>query len=121
MGQKGNRRRRGKSHPEGSTRMSTALLRALDHPLRREALRKMHISEVPQSAKALSKSIDAPATTISYHLKVLSLLNVITLVSKRRVRAALEKGFVSKIADHEQAIRILADTEGCDEALRLHL
>lgn len=110
---------RGKGHPEGSRRMSTALLRALDHPLRREVLRRMHGSREPQSAKGLSKSINAPATTISYHLKVLSGLNVIKLVSERQVRAVLEKGFVSLVAEHEQVNSILADTRPCDEGIRL--
>ena len=113
----GDGERAGKS-PGDSRRMSATLIQALDHPSRREVLRHLHRLGKPQSANGLSKLIDAPGTTISYHLKVLLDLGVISLESEQQVRAVFEKLFASEVSEHETVVAILADTEQEDAQLR---
>jgi|GEM_PF-1577768 len=99
-------------------RMSPMLIRALDQPTRREALRLLHRSDEGMSAVQMSAGIDDVSTNISYHLKVLTDLGAIAQVSERQVRGVPEKFFESKVSGHDQVGAILADTEDDDKWLR---
>jgi DNA-binding transcriptional ArsR family regulator len=101
--------------PQG---ISSTLLRALNHPVRRETLRVLHRSPCPKSAIQLSHFIAVSGTMVSYHLKVLAELGAVTRVEERRVRGAREKFFVSEVARNRRIVAILADVEGEDDGMR---
>jgi hypothetical protein len=71
-----------------------------------------------KSAVQMSTRVSAQGSMISYHLKVLADLGVITQVEERYVRGVPEKFFVSEVSDHRQIVTILADTTPDDEWLR---
>jgi DNA-binding transcriptional ArsR family regulator len=106
--------------PGTDQRMSPMLIKALNHPVRREALRLLHETSEGRSAVQLTQFIDVAGTKVSYHLKVLSNLGAITRAGERTVRGVLEKFFVSAVADHRQVISILTDTESDDDPVRRH-
>jgi DNA-binding transcriptional ArsR family regulator len=101
-----------------SQRMSPALIKALAHPVRREAMRLLNRSGEGISATQMSQTVEEVGSNISYHLKVLADLGAARQVDERYVRGVPEKFFVSELSDHEQIVTILADTEGDDEWLR---
>ncbi len=98
--------------------MSATLIRALNHPVRREALRLLHRSGESKSAVQMSRSLRVSGEKLSYHLKVLAELGAVARAGERRVRGVPEKFFASEVSDHERIIAILADTERDDDAIR---
>jgi len=98
--------------------MSPTLIRALDHSVRREALRQLHRIEEARSATQLSEHLARASENIGYHLKVLADLGAAKQVGTKRVRGATEKFFASTVSEHRQLIEILDDTAEDDEWLR---
>lgn len=54
-----------------SVRLSSPMLKAMSHPLRRRILELMH-GEVPRRATDLADLLDAPANSVSFHLRQLA-------------------------------------------------
>lgn len=108
----------GDSRSGAGQRMSPMLIKALNHPVRREALRLLHEASEGRSAVQLTKFIDVAGTKLSYHLKVLSKLGAIDRAGERMVRGVAEKFFVSAVSDHTQVVTILTDTEPDDHVVR---
>jgi DNA-binding transcriptional ArsR family regulator len=101
----------------GTRPMSPALIEALNHPIRRLALRLLH-EDLGHSASDLAKSIAAGLSNISYHMKVLYKLGVIRYTGMKQVRGATERSYASQVAENKLALTILAATEQDDEAMR---
>lgn len=114
LGEEGGERSRGAK----SQRMSPMLIQALNHPIRREALRLLHRSAGPRSAVQLSPFIRTVKTNVSYHLRVLADFDAVKQVDERHVRGVPEKFFASEVSDHRQILAILADTEANDSGVR---
>lgn len=95
--------------------MSGSLIRALNHPLRRRLLRALHRTEGARSATQLRTTVHSTVASVDYHLKVLAATEAAAKSGQRRVRGAREIFFVSKVAEHQQMLAILADTEREDE------
>lgn len=99
-------------------RMTSMLITALGHPVRREILRMIHGSDGPMSAIRISKIVEGTQNRISYHLGVLCKLGALSLHSERPARGAKEKFFASEVADHLGVLAVLADTEAEDVCVR---
>jgi DNA-binding transcriptional ArsR family regulator len=65
------------------------LVRALAHPLRRSILKMMH-GEEEISPQELSKRLEENLSNLGYHVRVLSELEVITLVRTQPVRGSMK-------------------------------
>lgn len=57
--------------PSRDVRLSSPMLKAMSHPLRRRILELMH-ENVPRRAADLSELLDAPANSVSFHLRQLA-------------------------------------------------
>lgn len=99
-------------------RMTGEYIGALNHEIRREALRLLHGSDGEMSGTQMSRFIRALPSLLSYHLGVLTKNGAIILVSERPVRGLKEKLFRSQVANHSQILRILEDTEDDDSDAR---
>lgn len=55
----------------GTVRLSSPMLKAMSHPLRRRILELMH-EGVPRRAADLAEIVDAPANSVSFHLRQLA-------------------------------------------------
>lgn len=114
----GGRERRPRKGSKKDGRISALLLGALNHPVRREALRLLHQMGGPGSAGQLSKAMKADVSQVSYHLKVLNAEGVLKQVDEEKVRGATRKFFASRVSDNARLISILNDTEVDDRWLR---
>lgn len=99
-------------------RVSAEVLKALNHEIRREALRLLHLRGGAASAVQLSQSIAVPTTTISYHLKVLDDAGIVALVDERRFKGFSEKFFTSTVADNALIVSVLHESEDDDDPIR---
>lgn len=99
-------------------RMTGALIAALNHPVRREALRLLHQKGGELSATDMSRTIKKTSTAISHHLKVLAETGAAELVFEQRVRGATQRFYESKVDKHQRIQEILADTRRDDERVR---
>lgn len=94
---------------------TTQWIMALNHPLRRQILRIFRQEEVA-SATALCQRFEMPLGNISYHVKVLAELKVLSLVHTKKVRGARER-FYRVTPDHTQGAwvrTVLEDTRDSD-------
>lgn len=98
--------------------MTGIMLKALNNPLRRAALRLLHRSTEPMSAAQMAKVVKLSANKLSHHLQVLNDLDVVTLVDVQKVRGATEKFFISQVAGHATVELILGDTEEDDRHVK---
>lgn len=110
------RKRKLEKHKKGRV-MSPALIHALDHPLRRQALRVMNEQEKAQSPVDLTRFIATPLSNLSYHTKVLRELGVIRQTRIEHVRGSTKHFYVSQVADNAQVVSILAETQKDDKEL----
>ncbi len=97
--------------------MSPALIHALDHPVRRQVLRVLNGQEENQSPVDLTKFITTYLSSLSYHAKVLRELGVIRQTRVEYVRGATKHFYVSQVADNEQVVSILAETQKDDKEM----
>lgn len=83
----------------GSERLTVALVRALDHPVRREALRLLHrVSGSDMSATEMSKAVTESRQTVNNHLKVLKEAHALCIRTVRLVRNATENRYCSLVS-----------------------
>jgi DNA-binding transcriptional ArsR family regulator len=64
------------------------LLKALRHPMRRRILRTM--GEETISPHELSKTLDAPLSNVSYHVRVLAECGAVVLTATKPVRGSMQ-------------------------------
>ena len=104
---------------EASQRVTVPLVRALAHPVRREALRLLHgLPDRVMSATEMSYVITESRQTINNHLKVLRKAGAIAIRRLRLVRNAKETGYGSLVSANQTLAVVLADTETEDASIR---
>ena len=74
----------------GSGEVATDLLAALNNPLRRQVLRRMHMYKKPMSPRHLAAEFELPVSNMAYHVRVLANCGAITLVGEEPVRGAVK-------------------------------
>lgn len=97
--------------------MSPALIHALDHPLRRQALRCFKQRRPEWSPGELAKLLRVGLSHLSYHMRVLSELDVIEEVRTEPVRGSLRHFYASIVVDNKLVGIILDRTKEDDEGL----
>lgn len=98
--------------------MSSALIQALDHPLRRRVLRLFN-KNTEWSPADLTMSLSAELGNLSYHMKVLSDLGVTRQTRTEKVRGTTKHFYVSVVADNKLVRAILAKTKDDDKSIYL--
>jgi DNA-binding transcriptional ArsR family regulator len=113
--QDGSKRWRNGLPPHLGLGLSDATRKALQHPIRRRILRRLHAREEAQSPiQMLDLAPGAPIRLISYHAKVLRKLQLIRLSEMRQVRGATQHFYVSEVSDDEMVLDVLSATETQD-------
>jgi DNA-binding transcriptional ArsR family regulator len=98
------------------------LLRALIHRLRRQILRLVHASPEPLSPCQIERALDLPRDNgrslsgVSYHMRALADLEVLSLVNTQLVRGATEHFYASEVSDVGWLRGVLSRTQQSDEA-----
>lgn len=98
------------------------LVRALNHQLRREILRRLHSSDHPLSPTQIERELELnsddgnPLSNVSYHTKVLAELGAVHMVDTRMVRGAQEHFYASRVSDTAWVLGLLSSTRKSDEA-----
>jgi DNA-binding transcriptional ArsR family regulator len=99
------------------------LIRALNHPLRRQILRALHVSQKPLGAARLEEILDLGEEpkewlgNVSYHVRCLFHLKIASLVDEQMARGAMEHFYVSEVSDVAWVRGLLKRMGGKDEAL----
>jgi DNA-binding transcriptional ArsR family regulator len=105
-----------------SGRITVPLIRALSHPVRREALRLLHTPpNRVMSATEMSHVMTESRQAISKHLKVLRNAGAIAVRTVRMVRNVKETGYGSLVAAHPTLVAVLVETETEDASIRRDL
>ncbi|WP_289018230.1 helix-turn-helix domain-containing protein [uncultured Ornithinimicrobium sp.] len=109
----------------GTVRLTSPMLKAMAHPLRRRLLELMH-EDVPRRAADLAELVDAPANSVSFHLRQLAKAGLIVEAPEHardrrdRVWVASGSGFTvgppegPVTADEELVLRSFMDQEALD-------
>jgi DNA-binding transcriptional ArsR family regulator len=79
--------RRPERRPRANGSPQEVLARALDHPVRAKALTIM--SQRVACPKEISEQIEAPLSSVSYHVRVLDDLGLIEIVEEESVRGSV--------------------------------
>jgi hypothetical protein len=79
-----------KPEPEANNADIEVMIKALSHHVRRQVLRMMNASATPLSPKTAAKQGKRPIPNVAYHFRVLDGAGLISLVSRRSVRGAIE-------------------------------
>jgi DNA-binding transcriptional ArsR family regulator len=104
---------------EPSTRITTELIRMLNHPVRREALRLLHRAPDGQmGGSQLSQAMLESVGTINHHLKTLRDARVIVLCDERQVGPVKEKWHESLVSTIPTVVAVLDETEAEDALIR---
>jgi DNA-binding transcriptional ArsR family regulator len=104
--------------PPPSDRVTGTILKALNNPRRREALRLLHRSSEPMSAVQMAQTVKDPGSGLSHDLRALEKYGVVNLVTARKKRGATEKLYESTVLGNAKVELILADTEEDDVHVR---
>lgn len=109
----------------GAVRLTSPMLKAMGHPLRRRLLELMH-EDVPRRAADLAELVDVPANSVSFHLRQLAKAGLIVEAPEHardrrdRVWVAAGSGFTVRppegpvSADDELVLRSFMDQEALD-------
>jgi polysaccharide pyruvyl transferase WcaK-like protein len=98
------------------------LIRAMTHPLRREALRVLIASRTPISPQeiedklGLTEERKEKLSSVSYHVRQLARHGAAALLRKEQVRGATKHLYVSKVGDIAWVRQLLRRTKKADEA-----
>jgi DNA-binding transcriptional ArsR family regulator len=66
-----------------------ALVKALNHPLRKELLRRYHGATEPLGPKELADALEKPISTVNYHVCELARLGAVELVEEEQRRGSV--------------------------------
>ncbi len=97
------------------------LLKAINHPLRRQVLRLLHSSGESVSPIQIERelglggAVGEKLSSVSYHVTVLSGYNAIERVGERQVRGAMEHFYASNVEDVAWLRGVLSRTQESDE------
>lgn len=107
---------RSPSRSTGGAGLTPELMKALNHPLRRRILRRLHNLDESQSPAQLRRQFDIDIGHVSYHMKVLKDFGFVTLTRTRPSRGALEHFYASAISDNSSVALVLKATKAEDES-----
>lgn len=99
-----------------------ALIRALTHVLRRQTLRLLHSSKKPlspvqvEAALELGEEVKEELSHVSYHMKTLAGLGVISLAAEEQVRGAVKHFYVSNVSGTAWVRGLLKRMQKSDQA-----
>ncbi len=118
----GARKKSAKGGENGKPYKEEDLIRGLNHAIRRQALRTLHASKTPMGPAQVDTKLQlgkAPKdrlSQVSYHMKTLAQLRIISLVDEQQVRGAMEHIYASEVADDAWVRSTLKRTQEADEA-----
>lgn len=98
------------------------LIRALNHPLRRQILRLLHSSRKPLSPTEIEERLElgddhgGKLSSVSYHATVLARYRTISLVGEQQVRGAMEHFYESRVPASGWVRGVLKRLQKSDEA-----
>jgi DNA-binding transcriptional ArsR family regulator len=98
------------------------LIRALTHPLRREALRILNSSRKPMGPQEiedrlkLTEERKEKLSSVSYHMRELARRGAVCLIDEEQVRGARKHLYISKVADISWVRGLLKRMRKSDEA-----
>jgi DNA-binding transcriptional ArsR family regulator len=93
-----------------------AVIRALNHEVRRNMLRILHARKEPCSPVMLSRSLGISVSKASYHVAILADDGTLEIVDRKQVRGAIEHFYVSLVSDDPTVLTLLEETRKEDEA-----
>lgn len=105
---------KGTSHHDLRREVSAAMLDALRHPIRREALRVINTACGPISPKEISDELGLDLPNVSFHVRVLYERRLIKITEERGKRGAIEHFYESVVAENELLGVLLDGTEEDD-------
>lgn len=94
------------------------LRRAISHPARRRALRRLHANDRPFSSDELARQLGLPVAGLDYHLRVLELYGATKSTEGQGGPSPTAARHQSVISDDRWIRTRLAETGFEDEAIR---
>lgn len=116
------KRKNAKGGGKGKPYKEDDLIPALNHAVRRQALRVLHSSRKPMGPAQVAAKLKLGGgpkdrlSQVSYHMKVIARLRVISLVDEHQVRGAMEHIYASEVAKDTWVRAMLKRTQESDEA-----
>jgi DNA-binding transcriptional ArsR family regulator len=104
---------------EASAGITTELIRMLNHPVRREALRLLHRAPHGQmGGTQMSQAMIESVQTVNNHLKILRDARAIVLCDELQVGPVKEKWHESLVSTIPTVVAVLDETEAEDALIR---
>jgi DNA-binding transcriptional ArsR family regulator len=95
---------------------SDQLIKALDHPLRRELLRRLENGEELSPTQLTEVVATRSLPNVSYHVRVLAEYGALTLSRCESVQGSTEHFYVSRVSGNRKVTAILKETKDKDRA-----
>jgi DNA-binding transcriptional ArsR family regulator len=100
-------------------RVTVALIRALGHPVRREALRLLHrVSKEGMSATDMSHAMTEDRHLVNNHLRALRKAGAVRIRTVRIIGNVKENKYVSLVSTNATLLAVLDETEAEDASIR---
>jgi DNA-binding transcriptional ArsR family regulator len=97
-----------------------ALIRAINHPLRRRMLRLLLDLRQRLSPVEMARALGLTVSDTSYHARVLCNLGAVAPAGERQVRGALQRFYEAAIEDDPPIETLLEETREFDERESTH-
>jgi DNA-binding transcriptional ArsR family regulator len=104
----------GKRAHDRQREMTPALIYALNHPVRRQVLRKLNEQGGEASPSELSRSISVGLSALGFHARVLCELGATRSTRTQQVRGSLEHFYASNVSGNELVTAVLLETQADD-------
>jgi DNA-binding transcriptional ArsR family regulator len=105
---------------ESISLITVELIRALNHPVRREALRLLHgAPDGEMSVTEMSHFMTESRQAVNQQVKVLLSARAVSIRAIRLVRNVKEKRYESLVSDTPTLVALLAETEEEDASIRV--
>ncbi len=111
-GNSGRRRRR--LPPDLGLGLPEETRKALQHPIRRLILRRLHEGDAQSPIQMMKLVPGASISLVSYHAGVLRKCGTVRLTERRPVRGVTQHFYVSEVADDGEVATVLTETEELD-------
>jgi DNA-binding transcriptional ArsR family regulator len=89
---------------------------AISDPVRRRTLRQLIEDDRPRSSAELSRELNEPLNSVTYHLRVLRLYGGAKLVGRSQPSVSTEDCYESSVSEDQRVRAQLGATEAKDEA-----
>lgn len=105
--------KRKRDKPDGVLRAD--MIKAIDHPLRRQILRLFAERDEPLSAVQVAEGLDISLSKTAHHVRLLARLRALVLARKKQVRGAVQRFYRSAIEDDPPVETLLDETREADD------